>query len=322
MKNLYGWQALLLALCLLLVPLIGSSRTTASADSTPVSLPVMAQGENSVRDLRVKNTETGQISTLSLKEYLFGVLSAEMPALYHTEALKAQTVAAHSFLLYRMAGNKEDYDITDDFRTDQAFMTREQARARWGEQADEYEQKLDAVIEAVGRQVLYYDDKPALCAYTAISGGRTESSEVVWGSALPYLTPVESIGDLLCPDYLSAVAIPAEQVAASLVTPNGGSTDMSSWFSSPVYSDSGTVVSMNFGEKTLSGGQIRDALGLRSANFDVTAKDGVFHFSVRGYGHLCGMSQYGAQYMALQGSTYTEILSWYYPGCTLYERTA
>ena len=76
---------------------------------------------------------------------------------------------------------------------------------------------------------------------------------------------------------------------------------------------------MDFGGTSLSGAQIRDALGLKSASFEVSFSENVFYFSVRGYGHLCGMSQYGANYMAMQGSSYKEILEWYYKDCTVEE---
>jgi stage II sporulation protein D len=123
---------------------------------------------------------------------------------------------------------------------------------------------------------------------------------------------VESVGDLLSPNYLTTADFTIEQLTEKIE----GIKDIPvrEWFSSPVYSDSGTVISINFGDKTFSGKEIRSMLNLRSANFDVTAKENAFTFTVRGYGHLVGMSQYGANYMAQQGSDYKEILKWYYKG--------
>ena len=69
--------------------------------------------------------------------------------------------------------------------------------------------------------------------------------------------------------------------------------------------------------KTFSGQKIREAFNLRSANFDLKYEDKKFVFTVRGFGHGVGMSQYGALFMAKEGSNYKEILKWYYTGCEI-----
>ena len=91
-------------------------------------------------------------------------------------------------------------------------------------------------------------------------------------------------------------------------------SEYTTWFASPQTSESGTVISMDFGGTSLSGAQIREALGLKSASFEVSFSENVFYFSVRGYGHLCVMSQYGANTMAKEGYNYVEILEHYYSG--------
>ena len=104
MKNIYGWLALIIALTLLLIPL-----TAASPQKTAVQVGVNLQNENFKKDtIKVKITETGEVKEMDFKEYLFGVVNAEMPALYHAEALKAQTVAAYTFALYKTGINKKE----------------------------------------------------------------------------------------------------------------------------------------------------------------------------------------------------------------------
>ena len=310
MKNLYIVLSLIIAMALLLVPLTATApKSNVVEASVDVTLPT--------KTIKVKDAETGEISDMDIKEYLFCVVSAEMPALYHEEALKAQTVAAYTYALYKSEINKnEEYDITNSHKTDQAFKPRNQAVAAWGENAKEYEKKIDDAIEAVFGQALCYNNEIILCLYTAISSGKTESSEVAFGKKLPYLVPKESIGDMLSPDYLSTVTISKDEVANKLAE-KGISTDFKSWFASPKKSDSGTVLEMSFGDKTLSGSDIRTLFGLRSPNFQVELKEETFTFTVRGYGHLCGMSQYGANYMAMQGSSYKDILLWYYTDCEI-----
>lgn len=311
MKNLYIFMAFVLTLCLLLMPLMAKP----SDKSISVMSPLNDTLEENETVVKVKNS-SGEISEIKLKDYLFGVVAAEMPALYHIEALKAQAVAAHTFLLYKANENKaKNYDISDDSNIHQAFITREQANEKWGENAKEYEAKIDSAVNDTISEIITYNNKPILSVYTAISAGKTESSENVWGKHYDYLVPTESVGDMLCNDYLSSASFTVEQISEKLCAPNSVTAEHTSWFTSPVLSDSGTVLSMNFGEVTLSGAVIREALNLKSASFDVSFADNVFYFSVRGYGHLCGMSQYGANYMAMQGSSYKQILEWYYKGC-------
>lgn len=310
MKNLYGWISLFLSLVLLLFPLIPGNGTAVAVGTVPVP-----QQQEEIT-FRFKDKDTGEVSVLSARDYILGVVSAEMPASYHIEALKAQTVAAYTFALYRKNENKSlGYDITGDSSLDQAYIDEAGRKKKWGDKSDQYTEKMLSAVDAVLGQTVTYDGGLALTLYTAISGGKTETAKNIWGKDYPYLVAVESVGDLLSPNYLSSATFSEAQIKEKL--PQIAAIEPSKWFSSPVYSDSGTVMTISFGETTLKGSEIRSALGLRSANFDVTAADGNFTFNVRGYGHLTGMSQYGANYMAQQGSTYKEILLWYYPGCAV-----
>lgn len=310
MKNLYGYLSVFLSLVLLLFPLIPSNDTEA------VSVSTGQVEETKEESFRIKISDSGQVNEISAKDYIIGVVAAEMPALYSEEALKAQAVAAYTFALYKKQENKnEDYELTDSYQTDQSYITTQQMQEKWGEGYSEYLGKITSAVESVLGQTVKYDGKYALTVYTAISAGKTEDAKNVWGKEIPYLIPTESVGDLLCPDYLSSVNLTADQIREKL--PSVAQIDSSLWFSSPTYSDSGTVLNMTFGETVITGEQIRTALSLKSANFDVKFENDAFVFTVRGYGHLVGMSQYGANYMALQGSKYDEILKWYYKGCTV-----
>ncbi len=314
MKSVYTLTAVFLILCMLLFPLIPAKKQNRTPETaTLASLAVAAPDHENFRVL----TSDGTVREFSVQDYLFGVVSAEMPASYQPEALKAQAVAAYTYALYKQDQNqKEPYDITADPGKDQAFYTREEAAAHFGDHPKECAEKIDSAIQSVlGRRILY-ENKPIFAAYTAISGGKTESSENAFGTPLPYLQPVESIGDLLCSDYLSTATFTPEELQP-ILSGLGVTGATESWFSDPQVSDSGTVLSMDFGGTRITGADLRSALGLRSADFSVSFADGTFTLSVRGYGHLCGMSQYGANYMALQGSDYREILSHYYTGCTV-----
>ena len=278
MKNFYLVTAAVLIILMLTLPLL--SLAPEKTDTPLVTPPPVEVSDQ----ITVLNSKTGQTEKMNMRDYLFGVVAAEMPALYHEEALKAQAVAAYTFTLYKAGQNsKEEYDITDNSSIDQAYITDEQAKEKWGDSYEEYRTKILSAIDSVAGKTVTYDGKIALTVYTAISGGKTEEAKNVWGEDHPYLTSVESVGDLLSPDYLSTVTLSAEEIKAKM--PSVKDIEQGKWFSSPVYSDSGTVLTMKFGDTVISGKDIRASLGLKSANFDVTAENGNFVFTVRGYGH-------------------------------------
>jgi stage II sporulation protein D len=258
-------------------------------------------------------SQTDKVEEIAVKDYLFGVVSAEMPALYETEALKAQTVAAYTYAMCKAAKSEGDYDITDDSSIDQAFIPYDDAMAKWGENAPTYEEKIRAAVKSVLYEKITYDGKLILAAYHAISSGKTENAADTWGGNYAYLTSVDSSGDKLSPNYLSTAEFTADELKEKLSEYVTLSGDGGGWIGEISRTETGTVLTAVIGGKSISGGNIRKALSLRSANFDIAFSGGKFTFTVRGYGHGIGMSQYGADYMARQGSSWDEILTHYYP---------
>ena len=309
---------------MLLFPLISTGnnaymaddRTAKSAAATvkATASKTKAKNEEKTEIIRVKSSKSGKITDVDILEYLTGVVAAEIDASYELEAIKAQAVAAHTMALYRKNENSDkDYDITDDSSTDQGYIDVSARREKWGESFDKNESKISKAVMAVMSKTITYKDKPILAAYCDLSGGKTESAKNVWGVDLPYLQPVESVGDMLADKYISTVTYTKDEfssIASALGIKLQGEAD--SWVGSSSCSDSGTVQSIKIGGKSFSGAKIRQTFTLRSANFDVEYTSGKFIFTVRGNGHGVGMSQYGANYMAKKGSKYSEIIKWYY----------
>ncbi len=317
MKGIYISVLGVMFLSSVLFPLLSMGETVIPIDNNQ-----SVQSENTINTsgdvFRVLISETEKVETVSAVDYICGVVAAEMPASYESEALKAQAVAAYTFACHRREYRKDkEYDVTDTV-ADQAYISPERQKQKWGESYEEYSSKIKAAVDSVFGQILTYDGKPILAAYHSISGGKTEAAANVWGDGYPYLQTVESVGDVLSPDYLSTVSVAADDFSAAAerlgVKIDGEAKD---WISDKVTSESGTVLSLKICGTEVTGKNLRKELGLRSANFDVSFADGKFNFTVRGYGHGMGMSQYGAQFMALQGSSYTEILNWYYPEAKL-----
>ncbi|MBR4123812.1 MAG: SpoIID/LytB domain-containing protein, partial [Clostridia bacterium] len=180
---------------MLLLPLsvMGKNEETKSVEMSNTSLKVEKEQKDT---FNVLDKQSGKVVKMDVGEYIFSVVAAEMPALYEKEAIKAQAVAAYTFALIRKNENSDkEYDITTDFTVDQSFISREDARKKWGDKADEYENKIEGAIEDVKGYKVTYNGELALTVYHALSCGKTESSENVWGKAFPYLEPVLSEWD-------------------------------------------------------------------------------------------------------------------------------
>ena len=312
MKNVYLAVLAALLASILLIPLIAVASPVNSDIQNSPQLSQTAQ-------VRLKVTETSEIKKIDLADYIFGAVAAEMPANYSEEALKSQAVAAYTFYLFRKGENSDKgYDITDSHITDQAYLNSDELKEKWGDAYAANSEKIKSAVASVSGMAVTYQGKPILAAYHAISPGKTQSAADVWGGEYPYLTVVDSIGDLLCPEYLSSVTVNVDELKKALNGKVEFSGEPKNWIGKAVSNSGGGVKTIKICGTALEGSTVRDLLKLRSTSFDVAySADKGFTFTVRGYGHGVGMSQYGANYMALQGSTYMEILSWYYPGCQL-----
>lgn len=306
--------SVMLTLPLAVIKKSSAALTAAPADTGSTDIPTAEKAVSEI--FRICDTETGETTDIKAEDYIFGVLAAEMPALYETEALKAQAVAAYTFACRKKAENKDkSYDITNDHTIDQSFISEEKAVERWGERAEEYRKKLKEVIKQTENYMITYDGKPITAVYHAISSGKTESSENVWGTALPYLKSVASPEDKLSPDYISKLTVSEKELSDKLSDECDIKGDAENYFKAIKRTESGTVKTVAVCGSEIKGARIRDIFGLRSSNFEIEYSDGSFVFTVYGYGHGVGMSQYGANYMAKQGSDFKEILTHYYSDC-------
>lgn len=256
---------------------------------------------------------------VDILEYLTGVVMTEMDESYPDEALKAQAVAAHTLLLYRKNENSEKgYDITDDYSKDQGYLTVEGRKNKYKDSFESVEKRVKNLVNSVKNEIIYYKNKPILAVYHDTSGGKTENAKDIWGGDYPYLVSVESISDLLNPAYLSTVTYTKQEFESRLKGIGGSLPKNEKKYLSKVQTTGvGTVKTITIGNKSFSGQKIREAFNLRSANFDLKYENKKFIFSVRGFGHGVGMSQYGASFMAKEGSNYKDILKWYYTGCEI-----
>lgn len=303
---------------------LSGAEPASSAVSSPAASaqPPGAVPSADAETFLVEDQATGQVLELSRQEYVLGAVAAEMPVSWPDEALKAQAVAAHTYALYCRdhAILQSGAWLTIDPARRQGCLTEPVLRSYWGTAYEQNYARLSALVDEVLNDLLFYDNAPACTSYFAISNGRTEASENVWGTALPYLIPVDSSTDLSADNYQYTAVFSAAQVqqAFSVLGITADLAAPESWFGPVEQTSSGYTKSLTVCGQTVSGTALRQALGLRSTCFTVQYQSGNFSFTTRGYGHGVGLSQWGAKAMAEQDTDYADILAHYYPGTQLH----
>lgn len=301
-----------------------------TAQSTPQSASEQSPVQNAEESFLILNEDDAQVHTVSARDFVLGAVAAEMPMSYPDEALKAQAVASHTYALAQQALNDgsntalQGADFSANPSQRLGYVTQEMMREMWGGAYDENRARLEQMVDSVLTQRVVYNGAPALTCYHAMSCGSTEASEHVWGTAVPYLVSVASPYDVGAQDYEATLSFTQQEMALELQELLGGTEpqgEPDTWFGEAQATPAGYITAIDVQGASVAGTALRRALGLRSTAFTIAYADGVFTVTTRGYGHGVGMSQFGANAMALTGKTYEEILAWYYPGTQL-ETTA
>ena len=265
-------------------------------------------------------TESGTVE-LAMDDYLTAVVLCEMPPAFEPEALRAQAVAARTFACRQMHhGKHENGAVCADSACCQAWQDEDALRERFGADFDANWEKAAEAVTATQDEVLTYDGKLIDATFFSCSGGRTEAAVAVWGSDVPYLQSVESYGEQAARRYASEAEFSAVEFRDKILAaaPDADLTgEPDGWLGAVSYTEGGGVDVITIGGAELTGVQMRAAFALNSTQFTLEFADGAFHFSVLGYGHRVGMSQYGANYMAQQGYGYRIILPYYYRGAQI-----
>lgn len=259
--------------------------------------------------------EDGSKSEMAMDAYLVSVVLAEMPASFEPEALKAQAVVARTYTLkaIQTGGKHGDGSVCRDSTCCQAYISLEDYRNKGGSE-ENIEKIRSAVLETSG-YVLTYEGALIEATYFSCSGGSTEDAVAVWGTDLPYLRATSSPGEEGASHYSDTVYFTKQEFADALGITLTENPDK--WLGYATYTAGGGINTMQICGKEFKGTELRKLLGLRSTAITMTAdRDGVTVVT-RGFGHRVGMSQYGADAMAASGSSYEEILAYYYKGTKL-----
>lgn len=275
---------------------------------------------NKYGTIKLLHKKTNEIEEVKIDDYLCNVVSAEMPADYELEALKAQAIVARTYTIYKVQNKKhENADICDDSTCCQAWVSKENRLERWEEtKREENWNKIQQCVNETKGKIITYNNQPINAFFHANSGGTTELPVNVWGgSGLPYLQVVQTAGEEGYTQYSSEVDLTQEELIKKLKTKY---EDIQIDFNNDEdvkiieHTDSNRVKTVKFGNHELSGVETRTLLGLKSTNFEIKKENNQIKFLVKGYGHGVGMSQTGANTMAKQGNNCEEIIKHFYVG--------
>ena len=280
---------------------------------------------NQYGTISLLHKKTGEVEQVKLDEYLCNVVSAEMPATFEQEALKAQAIVARTYTIYKILNKKHDNaDICDDSTCCQAWISKDDRLAKWEEnQRESNWQKICSAVNETSGKIITYENKPIDAFFHSNSGGITEVPVNVWGgTGYPYLQSVETSGENTYTQYASEVTLSQEELINKLKEKY---SDISIDFTNSEdikileYTESTRVKTVKFGNHEISGVEARTLFGLKSTNFEISRDGNNIKFSVKGYGHGVGMSQTGADSMAKNGSRAEEIIKHFYTGVEITE---
>ena len=264
--------------------------------------------QNSI--VRVYNEKNNKISYIPIEEYVVGVVAGEMPIEFEIEALKAQAVAARSYVMIQMERNvKKDYDVVDTVMN-QVYLDKEHLMTVWKNSYTTNINKIKTAVLETNGEYISYNGKVAEALFFSTSTGKTENSEDVFTNKVEYLRSVESKWDNISPVYNTNITYTLEEFYKLL------NIDYNKKLSIEVISKTttGRVKKIKINGKEFTGSYVCSKLSLRSTCFEIIKEDNKIIIKNKGYGHGVGMSQYGAQGMALEGYSYKDILKHYYTG--------
>lgn len=266
MKKIIIYAICVIGICFL-IPIFFTVKFKLEEINSEPEVPELSVEKYTYSDfgtVKLLHTKTGEIEEKPLDEYIAEVVSAEMPVSYEIEALKAQSVAARTYTIYKILSGKlhENADLCDSAICCQAWISKEERLAKWNENKQENWNKIVEAVNATIGEVVAYEGKVINAFFHANSGGMTENVSDVWGGRnLPYLEPVEVPGEDAYPQYASSVSFTKEEFIQKLkekysdILVNFNDTN---WVEIKEYTPGKRVKTIRFGNKELS----------RSANKD------------------------------------------------------
>lgn len=257
------------------------------------------QSQNKQSDYTVTVKTKSKTLKVPLEEYVVGVVAGEMPVSFEVEALKAQVVAARTFVLSRKLK-------VDNTTNSQVYLTDEQMKKNWGDNYQKNKAKIEKAVKETSYEVMTYQGEYISAMFFSSSNGKTVNCEDYFTGEVAYLKSVDSHWDVsIDPTNERKKTFTKQELAKAfgVTSPNIEITS---------YTSSGYVKNVIVNGKTYTGREVREKLSLASSCFQISLSSKGYTFTTKGSGHGVGMSQYGAQAMAKENKNYKDILNHYY----------
>lgn len=255
----------------------------------------------------------GTIEDMDMNDYLTCVVLREMPASFELEALKAQAVVARTYALRRSQSGGKHIGAAVCTKSDccQGYYDLEEYYAASGKQ--ENVDKIKSAVHLTDNLVLVYNGNLIDATYFSCSGGMTEEAAAVWGKEVPYLQSTVSPGEENATHYIDTETYKTAEFKKALEIDEHAKVQIGNIS----YTSGGGIDTIAVCGKVFKGTDFRKKLGLRSTAIVITVINDAVIITTKGYGHRVGMSQYGADAMAVGGACFPDILAHYYQGTQL-----
>ena len=327
LKNVKFWYVIVFFLiymlvCFLIPSLINGNNTQFSngkIQKQQVKLVDTTKKEDNVnlnKKIKLLLTDINQVVELNLDDYLKGVLIGEVPITYELEALKAQAVVARTYTLNKLKNTNSKHafgaDMCDDIHCCQAYKTKEYAFNSWDDnEENEKWAKLEKAVNNTSNEVITYNGELINAFFHAHSGGMTENVKYLWSKReMPYLVSVAGNEGYVYQDLKSFTSAELKEALKSDVPMSSENIELEI----KDYTGSGRVNNMLVNGVVMDSTRFRSLTGIKSTNFRIEKSGDNISFYTVGYGHGVGMSQEGANQMAIDGKNYKEIIQHYYTG--------
>lgn len=266
-------------------------------------------------NIAVYRSQLEIVENVPIEEYIVGVVASEMYSTFKLEALKAQALAARTFIFKQMLSKEKlsvpDNAIVTDTEMHQVYKSKKELKNLWGKQYNDKIKKITKAVKETEGQILVYKEQPIDASYFSTSNGYTENSEEYWNNQLPYLRSVKSPWDKNSPKFIEQKTFSIADFEKKLGVDIGENTSVGTNISKTT---GNRVDTIEIQGKKIDGKKIRELLDLNSTDFEFKRTGDQVIVTTKGLGHGVGMSQFGANGMAQEGKSYKDIISYYYTG--------
>lgn len=285
----------------------------------------IGQGDKSIEHNRLGKDVlieiNGLYKTMDVEEYILGVLPGTISADYDMEALKVQAILIRTNVLKEM----EEKGSSDAADLSYQYLTMEECQLLFGERNyKKYNEKFEKAVVTTSGKVLRQEGSLIMALYHEVSIGKTIGAKEILGEDISYLQSVDSSQDVEAKNYMNVISYTWEELqelegstATEAIDENTPAEVKRQEIEVTEATENGFVKKLSVNETIYTGEEAMEKYKLSSANFYVEDQENGIRFVCLGKGNCMGVSQHGANCMALQGMEAKDIINYYYKNVSL-----